>query len=155
MFLASQLGNISQDPVLRTTANGTAVLNFSVASNDRRGGKDSPPIFMQWSLFGKQAEGLKPYLWKGMKIFVTGTLQMNNWTGQDGQARSGMQGMASRVEMLSPKKGNEGPPPDGEAPPENESGYDAPPQQPHQRPPTRQARPPQPQAPQYDGPVDF
>ncbi len=163
MMNCTQLGNISQEPRLNTTTAGTVVLNFSVASNDRRQGKDAPPIFMQWSLFGKQAEGLHPFLYKGMKILVHGRLQMNHWVGQDGQSRQGLQGMANGVELLSPKRADSGPPPDDQGPPMD--GGEAPPAQrqaptntqPGQRPPPRQAAraPAQPADPQYDPPPDF
>ena len=80
-------GNIVRDAELRRTANGDAVLSFSVADNY---GKDKPAIFWSCSLFGRRAEALGQYIVRGQQVTVAGTVSEREWTDREGNKRKSM-----------------------------------------------------------------
>lgn len=132
---------------MRTTATGMQILNFSVASQVRFP-KGSPTIFMNWSLFGKQAAALQQYLKKGTKVFCQGRLQLNQWKATDGTDKSALQGVCERIELLGGTERSNQPP--AEAP--HQDGYLG--ASPRNQPPPRQAAPP-PQQDADDQPPDM
>lgn len=86
------IGNLGVDPEVRYTANGNAVTNLSVATDesykDRNTGQMVPRT--EWHrvvMFGKVAEVAGQYLRKGSKVYIEGRLQTRKWQGQDGQDR--------------------------------------------------------------------
>jgi single-strand DNA-binding protein len=84
------LGNTGRDVELRYTPNGTAVANFSVASNSVRGQGEGQKKKTDWynvSAFGKQAETLAMYLNKGSQILVRGKLSLSAWQTRNGEPR--------------------------------------------------------------------
>lgn len=99
-------GNLTRDPELRSTASGTAVLQFSMAVNDRvkegNEWKDRPNYF-DCTMFGSRAESLARFLSKGSKIAVQGKLHWSQWE-KDGQKRSKVEIYPDTIELLSPKK---------------------------------------------------
>lgn len=88
------VGNLTTDPEVRFTKNGTAVSNFTVASTPRRFDKetgtwnDGETLFMRCTVFGKQAENMTEQLRKGQRVVVTGTLGQSNYNDKDGNTRS-------------------------------------------------------------------
>lgn len=99
-------GNLTRDPELRSTASGTAVLQFSIAVNDRvKEGNEwkDRPNFFDCTMFGTRAESLSRLLSKGSKIAVQGKLHWSQWE-KDGQKRSKVEIWPDTVELLSPKK---------------------------------------------------
>jgi single-strand DNA-binding protein len=86
----SILGNTGRDVELRYTPQGTAVANFSIASNSVRNTAQGQQKKTDWynvSAFGKQAETLAKHLRKGSQILVRGKLTFNPWLSRDGDAR--------------------------------------------------------------------
>ena len=86
----SILGNTGRDVELRYTPQGTAVANFSIASNTVRNtaqGKQKKTDWYTVSAFGRQGETLAKYLSKGDQILVRGKLTFNPWLDREGQPR--------------------------------------------------------------------
>lgn len=92
-FAQTQLmGNVTKDPELRYTPGGTAVLNFSMATN--RGVKDETTqtgwkdiaTYHNVKIFGKMAEWLAQSLHKGDQVFVVGRPENRSYE-KDGQKR--------------------------------------------------------------------
>lgn len=84
------LGNTGRDVELRYTPNGTAIANFSVASNTIRNTAEGQKKKTDWynvSAFGKQAETLARYLTKGSQILVRGKLNLSAWQTRSGEPR--------------------------------------------------------------------
>lgn len=84
------LGNTGRDVELRYTPQGTAVANFSIASNTVRNSAEGQKKKTDWfnvSAFGRQAETLAKYLTKGSMILVRGKLTFNPWLSREGEAR--------------------------------------------------------------------
>lgn len=82
------IGNLTRDPEIRYSKSGTAVANFSIATNeswrDQQGQKQERVEFHSLVAFGKQAEVLGKYLVKGSQIYVEGKLQTRQYE-KDGQ----------------------------------------------------------------------
>jgi len=84
------LGNTGRDVELRYTPQGTAVANFSIASNAVRGqgeGQKKKTYWYNVSAFGRQAETLAKYLTKGSQILVRGRLNLSAWQTRSGEPR--------------------------------------------------------------------
>lgn len=84
------LGNTGRDVELRYTPQGTAVANFSVASNTVRNsskGKIEKTDWYNITAWGKQAETLAKYLQKGSQILVRGKLDLSAWETRNGEPR--------------------------------------------------------------------
>lgn len=84
------LGNTGRDVELRYTPQGTAVANFSVASNTFRRRGEVQEQKTDWynvTAFGKQAETLARYLKKGSQILVRGKLSLSAWETRSGEPR--------------------------------------------------------------------
>ena len=86
------IGNLTRDPELRYTPNGTAVCSFGLATNRSwktdSGEKHDEAEFHNIVAWNKLAELCSQFLVKGRKVFVEGRLATRNWTAQDGAARN-------------------------------------------------------------------
>ncbi len=99
------IGNLTKDPELRYTPNGTAVANLRIAVNrkfkDRTGELKEDTCFVTVTAWDKQAEICKEHLQKGRPIFVEGILQSRSWDTPDGQKRSTIDVRAERIQFLN------------------------------------------------------
>lgn len=107
------IGNLTKDPELRYTPQGTPVTSFRLAVNYRykqsaSGGDDmkQETLFIDNVIFGKQAESCSKYLNKGSSVLVEGRLQERRWES-DGQQKSKFEIIAQSVRFLSRKTGPE------------------------------------------------
>lgn len=86
------IGNLTRDPELRYTPQGTAVCTFGLATNRQwttdSGDKKEDVEFHKIVAWNKLAELCAQLLQKGRKIYVEGRLQTRKWTGQDSVERS-------------------------------------------------------------------
>lgn len=64
-------------------------------------GKKESPLYINVSVFGRQAEVCKEYLEKGRQIAVAGQLRFREWKSDDGQKRSEHTIAADRVDFLA------------------------------------------------------
>ncbi|MFH0908808.1 MAG: single-stranded DNA-binding protein [bacterium] len=117
VFLA---GNLTRDPVVRYTPAGSAVVDLSMAINrvyTVDGKQKEETCFVDLVAWGKTAENCGQYLTKGSPILIEGGLQLDQWTGKDGEKRSKLRVRADRVQFLGrPKKAEYGDAPEGAAP---------------------------------------
>ncbi len=86
------IGNLTRDPELRYTPQGTAVCSFGLATNrswtTEGGEKREEAEFHRIVAWNKLAELCSQLLNKGRKVYVEGRLQTRNWQGQDGNQRT-------------------------------------------------------------------
>jgi single-strand DNA-binding protein len=84
-------GRIGQDPSLRFTQGGTAVMNFSMATTENRKQSDETwKEFTEWHaivVWGKRAESLSKMLKKGSKVTIVGSIRSSEWTDKEGNVR--------------------------------------------------------------------
>ncbi|MFA5075896.1 MAG: single-stranded DNA-binding protein [Patescibacteria group bacterium] len=85
------IGNLTRDPEMRTTPQGTATVSFSVATSfvwkDASGQRQEKTEYHNIVAWRKLAEICGQYLKKGSKVYVEGRLQTRDWEGQDGVRR--------------------------------------------------------------------
>lgn len=85
------IGNLTRDPELRYTPQGTAVCTFGLATNRAwttdDGVKHEEAEFHRIVTWNKLAELCAQLLFKGRRIYVEGRLQTRQWTGSDGLQR--------------------------------------------------------------------
>jgi single-strand DNA-binding protein len=103
------IGNLTKDPELRYTPQGTPVASFRIAVNYRYKQSDDmkqETMFIDTVVFGKQAESCSKYLNKGSSVLVEGRLQERRWES-NGQQRSKFEVIAQSVRFLSKRGGGQ------------------------------------------------
>ena len=112
------IGNLTRDPELRTTQDGTSVCGFTVAVNRRarRDSQSQPEAdFFRVSAWRQLGENCAKFLAKGRKVCVIGPVSVRTYQGNDGATHASLEVTADDVEFLSSRN-------DGEA----AGGYTAP-----------------------------
>jgi single-strand DNA-binding protein len=111
MLKATILGNLGSDPELRYSAGGQAFLRFNVASSYRtrtpEGEWQEKTEWVRVTVFGVRADSLSQYLKKGTRVFADGRLEARPWTDNAGQVRAGLEVIASEVEFMSARAGDD------------------------------------------------
>lgn len=101
------IGNLTRDPELRYTPQGTAVCTFSLATNrywtTENGEKKEEVEFHRVVAWNKLGELCGQLLGKGRKVYVEGRLQTRKWTGQDGAERTTTEIVISDMIVLDSK----------------------------------------------------
>lgn len=114
------MGNLTKDPELRYTPQGTAVVNLRLAVNRRFKNKNQEAkeevCFITAVAWDKQAETCNQYLHKGSPVFVEGRLQSRSWEDNAGQKRSVIEVRAERVQFLGSPPASRAGAPAGEQP---------------------------------------
>jgi single-strand DNA-binding protein len=102
------MGNLTRDPELRFTSNGSALTKFGLAVNRKyKSGEEwkEEVCFVDITVWGKQAENCAEYLSKGRPVFIEGRLQFSSWETDDGQKRNKLEVVANSVQFLGPAGG--------------------------------------------------
>jgi len=99
------VGTLGKDPEIKYAANGNAVVNISVATNeswkDRETGEAQERT--EWHrivMFGKLGEIASQYLKKGSQAYFEGKIKTSKWQDQSGNDRYTTQIVANEMEML-------------------------------------------------------
>lgn len=98
------IGNVTRDPEVRTTPQGTAVATFSVATNlrwtNQAGERQEKAEFHNVVAWRKLADIVGQYLHRGSKIYVEGRLQTRSWDDAQGQKHWRTEIVADNLIML-------------------------------------------------------
>ena len=83
------LGRIGNDPEIRYSASGSAIVNLSVATSEQwkdkqTGEKKEQTEWHRVVIFGKLAEIAGEYLRKGSQVYIEGQLRTRKWTDSNG-----------------------------------------------------------------------
>lgn len=107
------VGNLGQDPETRYMPSGSAVTNFTVATNeswkDKQTGEQRDRT--EWhrvAMFNRLAEIAAEYLRKGSQVYIEGKLRTRKWQGQDGNDRYTTEIIADEMQMLGGRGGGGG-----------------------------------------------
>ena len=104
------MGNLTRDPELRFTPNGSAVANFGLAVNrkSKQGDEWKDEVcFVEITVWGKQGENCAEYLSKGRPAFIEGFLKFSTWES-DGQKRNKLEVVANTVQFLGSRGDSSG-----------------------------------------------
>lgn len=78
------MGNLTRDPELRYTPQGTAVTDIGLAVNDNRSkSEQQKTTFVDVTFWDKSAEIICEYMKKGSSILVEGRLQTDSWDDRE------------------------------------------------------------------------
>jgi single-strand DNA-binding protein len=102
------IGNLTRDPELRYTPQGTAVCTFGLATNrswtTEGGEKREETEFHRVVAWNKLAELCSQLLFKGRKVYVEGRLQTRTWTAQDGSQRQATEVVIEEMIILDSRQ---------------------------------------------------
>ena len=111
------LGNLGQDPDIRTMQNGKKVCTFSIATSNSWKDKDTgeKKEKTEWHRVVVFNEGLvgvvENYIKKGTKLYIEGALQTRKWTDDSGTEKYTteilIQGYGGRIDIVSAKGNNQ------------------------------------------------
>lgn len=102
MNLAILTGNLGRDPELRSV-NGDNVLGFSIGV--QTGTRDKPStMWVACSIWGKRATSLQPYLFRGNRVTVSGSIRMEDYKDKDGTPRTALRMSVDQIDL--PPKGD-------------------------------------------------
>lgn len=105
-------GNLVRDPLFRSTAKGTPLCTFSLASNRffrQDSGLEKEVSFFDVETWSKLAENCYNLGHKGRGVRVVGRLKQDRWTGTDGKPKSRVTIVAEHVEFRPDFKKEEEP----------------------------------------------
>lgn len=107
------MGNLTRDPELRQTPNGTSVTSFSLALNRSYKGSDGnwqeATDYIDVVAWGPLGERVAQYLSKGRPCLVNGRIQSRSWDDKEsGAKRSKVEVVAQDVTFLGGPGGGEG-----------------------------------------------
>ena len=157
------VGNCGQDPETRFMPSGGAVTNLSIATSESWKDKTSgePQERTEWHrvvFFNRLAEIAGEYVKKGSKLYVEGSLRTRKWQNKEGKDQYTTEIVASEMQMLDSRGGQDGGQGGGYQPPQQQQGgYQQPAAQ--NKPQGGQQQAPQQQAPQgmdsFDDDIPF
>ena len=108
------VGTLGQDPDVKYTTSGSAVVNISVATNeswkDKTTGENVEKT--EWHrivIFGKLADIASQYLKKGSQAYFEGKIQTRKWKDQTGNDRYSTEIVANEMQMLGGKSESSAP----------------------------------------------
>ena len=107
------MGRLTFDPELRRTTGGTAVTELRMATTRSWAGRDGErreeTLFIDVTVWDRQAENCCQYLRKGSGIHVEGSLKADTWDDKNtGEKRSKIRVTAERVQFLDSRRGDSG-----------------------------------------------
>jgi single-strand DNA-binding protein len=127
-------GRLTADPELKQTQTGIAVVSFSLAINRRAtkgadGTYNSQADFINCTAWRQQAEFISRYFRKGSSLCITGSIQQNTWTDNNGQKRNDYRVVVDEAMFVDSRGENAGSAsyvPDAYGSPSFSSGAEAP-----------------------------
>lgn len=106
-------GNVGQDPELRFTPSGDAVVNLSVADTPRRFNQDTKEwedagetLWVRVAAWKDKAEAIAESVHKGDRIVVVGRLKQRTWQDNNGNARLSIECDAESVSVVPKASGS-------------------------------------------------
>lgn len=102
MISATCVLRVGSDPETRQ-AGGTPVVSFRGVSSEKRKGKEEVSTWLACSFFGARAVAVAPFIRKGEKIAVTGTLSTREYEHK-GEKRTSVELNISDLELLGSKQ---------------------------------------------------
>jgi single-strand DNA-binding protein len=85
------LGNVGKDPEIRSTAGGTIVASFTLATSDRfqdaQGNWQDRTEWHNLKAFKRTAEIVRDYVKKGAKLYIEGKITTNSWDDKETGAK--------------------------------------------------------------------
>lgn len=108
-----QIGRLTREVELRTTASGMKIAKFGIANNERKKNtqtgqwEDGKPMFIDVTCFGWLADHVAANFRKGMEVFIAGRIELDQWDDKQTGAKRSKHGLIADVAfgVSWPKKG--------------------------------------------------
>lgn len=103
------LGTLTKDIELKFLVSGSAVANFSIAVNQdykKDGETIKKTSFFNCVSFGKQAEILNQYFFKGSRILINGELNQETYQDKEGKNREKITIRINSFDFIDKKDNN-------------------------------------------------
>lgn len=98
------IGRVTRDAELSTVgAKETSLVKWGIANNTGFGQYERTNFF-NCQMWGKQGEGIRQYLTKGKQVAVSGTLENQQWTGNDGVKHDSWVLTVDKITLLADSK---------------------------------------------------
>ncbi|MDE6585850.1 MAG: single-stranded DNA-binding protein [Clostridia bacterium] len=99
------IGNLTRDPELTETSGGIKICRFAIAVNRNYSGSDGErkTDFFNCVAWRNLAETVARYTRKGIKVAVSGSIELRNYEDSQGVKRTGVDIVAQDVEFLTPR----------------------------------------------------
>ena len=105
------MGNLTRDVELRYTGSQLAVTDIGLAINEKRKNQQGEwideVVFVDITLWGRDAEVAAEYLTKGSPALIEGRLKLDTWE-KDGKKNSKLKVVGDRIKLLGSKGGGGG-----------------------------------------------
>lgn len=103
------IGNLTRDPEMRYTPNGTGVCSFGLATNrswqsGEGGERREETEFHRIVAWNKLAELCSQLLTKGRKVYIEGRLQTRSWESPEGEKRQATEIVAEDMVLLDSRR---------------------------------------------------
>ena len=97
------IGNLTNDPVSKTTQNGIQLCTFTLAVNRKRSANAQQEAdFFRVTAWRQLADICAKYLAKGKKVSVVGSVSASAYQSNSGDLRASLDVQAEDVEFISP-----------------------------------------------------
>jgi single-strand DNA-binding protein len=106
------VGNLGQDPEMRSTPGGQSVCTLRLATTERMKDKDGNwTDHTEWHsvvVWGRTAENVNQYCRKGKQLFVEGRIRTRKWQDKEGKDRYSTEVVGDVVRFLGSSGGGGG-----------------------------------------------
>lgn len=97
------LGNVGNDPEVRSTTGGTRVATLSVATTEQWGEANARQEKTEWHrvvLWAGLADVAEKYIKKGSRVYIEGRIEYRQWQDKDGNTRYTTECVAKELVMV-------------------------------------------------------
>lgn len=105
---AMLIGNVGNDPEIRTLSNNEKVASFRLATTerfrDRNGEQRENTEWHQITAWGKVADIVEKFVKKGSQVYVEGKITTDKWTDKDGNERFSTKIRVEGIQLLGKKE---------------------------------------------------
>ena len=102
------IGNLGKDPEIRYTNSGSAVANFSIATNeswkDKEGNRQERTEWHNIVAWGKLADFAQNYLKKGKSVYLEGRIQTRDWVDNQDVKHYKTEIVANNIQFVGPRE---------------------------------------------------
>lgn len=101
MNVAIILGRLTRDPVIKASQSGMTIARFTLAVNRlNKKGQNQEADFINCVAFGKTAEAIGNYVYKGQRLLVEGRIQTGSYTSKNGEKKFTTEISVNRAEFI-------------------------------------------------------
>jgi len=105
------VGNVGQEPEVRTTQGGQTVASFSLATaehwKDKSGERQEKTTWHRCVVWGALSKVVESFVVKGSKVGIQGRYESRKWTDRDGNERTQFEVNVSHLELLGEKRASQ------------------------------------------------